>query len=80
MKLAYLHRQNQTHKEREMGANSPLILVWREKMNRRQRERAMAFMDEVEKDRAKREKKAKRKAKTKGKVADELRTTKKRAD
>lgn len=42
-------------------------------MNRRQRLMAMAFMDEVEKDRKKREKKSK--AKTKGKKVDEVRTT-----
>lgn len=35
----------------------------------------MAFMDEVEKDRKKREKKSK--AKTKGKKVDEVRTTEK---
>lgn len=45
------------------------------KMNRRQRLMAMAFMDEVEKDRKKREKKSK--AKTKGKKVDEVRTTEK---
>lgn len=48
------------------------------KMNRRQRLMAMAFMDEVEKDRKKREKKSK--AKTKGKKVDEVRTTEKGAN